>query len=61
MTPTEYEAAWQALSEAYGEAVASTKHKPSREWFRRLAMTNYGIREGEFDGWAETRKWSDHE
>ena len=47
----------QALSFAYGNAASSTRHKPQRRVFEKLAMGEFGWTEDQFNRWARQRRW----
>lgn len=47
----------QAMSFAYGNLAMSSRHKPQREAFRKLATERYGWDDATFAQWAEGRQW----
>lgn len=54
MTTTQREE--QALDFAYGQLAASTRHKPSKEAFKVLALER-GWTDERFKAWADQRAW----
>lgn len=50
------ERALQALSYAYGNLAASTRHKPARAPFKKVALER-GLSTAAFDLWADQRRW----
>jgi len=46
----------QALSFVYGNLAASSRHKPSKNGFKKMAL-DMGWTEEEFKVWANGRKW----
>ncbi len=53
--PTKREREAQALSFAYGNLAASTRHLPCRRSFAQLAADRYGWTSEDFETWADKR------